>query len=120
MEKNAPIQFVRPLGSLGDRAPSSKVLIKLLGAYWRGNFLRRKRNRVNQTNATKRIGISVETTLDAEFGELELWAEPMLGSLLWFCRFQNVRVATVKQQLVENVLNLYPACSRMNVDSGGQ
>jgi len=39
---------------------------------------------VNQTNATKRIGISVETTLDAEFGELELWAEPMFGSLLWF------------------------------------
>jgi hypothetical protein len=71
--------------------PSSKVPIKLLGAYWRGNFLRRKRNRVNQTNATKRIGISVETTLDAEFGELELWAEPMFGSLLCFCRFQDVR-----------------------------
>jgi len=81
MEKKAPTQFVRPLGSLGDRAPSSKVLIKLLGAYVRGNFLRRKRNRVNQTNATKRIGTSVETTLDAE---LELWAEPMFGSPLWF------------------------------------
>ena len=46
---------------------------------------------MNQTNATKRIGVSVETTLDAEFGELELWAEPMFGSLFSFCRFQNVR-----------------------------
>jgi hypothetical protein len=66
---------------------------------------------VNQTNATKRIGTSVETTLDAEFAEL--WAEPTFGSLLWFCRFQNVSlvsctgVATVKQQLEENGLKLY-------------
>ena len=50
---------------------------------------------MNQTNATKRIGTSVETTLDAEFAELELWAEPTFGSLLWFCRFQNVSLIVV-------------------------
>ena len=103
--------------------PSSKVLIKLLGAYVRGNFLRRKRNRVNQTNATKRIGTSVETTLDAE---LELWAEPMFGSPLWFCRFQNVSLIVVhrggyrKTTVGRKRLKLYLACSRVNVDSRGQ
>lgn len=106
--------------------PSSKVLIKLLGAYVRGNFLRRKRNRVNQTNATKRIGTSVETTLDAEFAELELWAEPMFGSLLWFCRFQNVSLIVVhrgdycKTTVGRKHLKLYLACSRVNMDSRDQ
>jgi hypothetical protein len=70
--------------------PSIKVVIKLLGAYRRGYFLRRKRNRLNQTNATRRIGASVETTPDAELGESALVAEPTFGSLLSFCGFENV------------------------------
>ena len=72
---------------------------------------------MNQTNATKRIGVSVETTLDAEFGELELWAEPTLGSLLWFCRFQNVslivmhrgghRKTTARRKRFKTILGMF-------------